>query len=402
MSPIIDFTNCANGYRDYGGSDNKISIEYESKKYMLKLPEILEKKNEFQTSHINNVISEYVGSHIIATTGLPVHNTTLGIYKNNIAVACEDFTGNGYKLQEFSWMMRSMYDKSEIMRIPAYPQLYEVMKGHPLLKDIAQQAIARYWDTFVMDALVGNFDRHKGNWGYLVNEETKDVITAPIYDCGSSLYPGLSEEKMREVLNSRELIEERIYVFPKPALNKMNSKKDNKFGYLELLSSGMDVNCTKALLRMYPKIDMNKIQNVVENTPFISDQRIEFYTKMVTYRKELILDKSIEILYLKEYEDKARNVLRLLNENAMVKSSHIQVCQGTFELAITPNKHDEARIYVNLDNFDCTVCVNDKVISDFDCVIYHKELSDMTRLIETYGEREKDVDRDKFDLSIEK
>ena len=35
---MIDFTNCPNGFRDYGGSDSKISIEYNGKKYMLKLP----------------------------------------------------------------------------------------------------------------------------------------------------------------------------------------------------------------------------------------------------------------------------------------------------------------------------------------------------------------------------
>ncbi|MCI9596343.1 MAG: hypothetical protein HFE75_03415 [Firmicutes bacterium] len=28
-----------------------------------------------------------------------------------------------------------------------------------------------FWDMFIVDALVGNFDRHNGNWGFLVNEQ---------------------------------------------------------------------------------------------------------------------------------------------------------------------------------------------------------------------------------------
>lgn len=31
---LIDFSNCPNGYRDYGGSDSKRSIEYNDEKYI--------------------------------------------------------------------------------------------------------------------------------------------------------------------------------------------------------------------------------------------------------------------------------------------------------------------------------------------------------------------------------
>ena len=38
---------------------------------------------------------------------------------------------------------------------------------------------------FIADSLVGNFDRHNGNWGFLINEELKKIEIAPIYDCAS-------------------------------------------------------------------------------------------------------------------------------------------------------------------------------------------------------------------------
>lgn len=118
-----------------------------------------------------------------------------------------------------------------------------------------------------------------------------------MYDCGSCLYPSLSEENFSFILESQEEVEKRIYQFPKIALNRnQNKNKENKFGYLELLSSNFDVECTKALLGLYQQIDMDEVCSIIENTPFISDTRKQFYEIMLQYRKELIIDKSYEIL----------------------------------------------------------------------------------------------------------
>ena len=77
---------------------------------------------------------------------------------------------------------------------------------------------------FIGDSLLGNFDRHNGNWGFLVNEKKGLIKLAPVYDCGSCLYPQLDEKKMAYVLSNPEEINERIYVFPNSAL-KENDKK---------------------------------------------------------------------------------------------------------------------------------------------------------------------------------
>ena len=46
-----------------------------------------------------------------------------------------------------------------------------------------------FWDVFVVDALLGNFDRHNGNWGFLFDEITGESSIVPIYDCGNCLLP---------------------------------------------------------------------------------------------------------------------------------------------------------------------------------------------------------------------
>lgn len=70
-----------------------------------------------------------------------------------------------------------------------------------------QQAVDPYtlkehfWDMFIVDALIGNWDRHNGNWGFLYNTRTDEMRIAPIYDCGSCLFPQADAEIMQAVLD---------------------------------------------------------------------------------------------------------------------------------------------------------------------------------------------------------
>jgi hypothetical protein len=293
---IIDFTNAKLGYRDYGGSDSKLSIVYQGENYMLKFPEEKTKNMDIQTSEANNVFSEYIGSHIMQMVGLPAHETMIGIYKGEPVVACKDFVPKGYRLQEFEWFSKNIFRKNELGRIPTYNQLYQTFNQNPRLNPIKEKGIQRYWDTFVVDALIGNFDRHRGNWGYLVNEDTGNIQLAPVYDCGSSLYPNLSEKSFQTILNNPDEILKRIYVFPKAALNRTdNIEKVEKFGYFDLLSSDFDKNCCSSLKRIAPKIHLQEINKMINDTPLLSDKKKDFYKKMLQYRKELIIDKSLEL-----------------------------------------------------------------------------------------------------------
>lgn len=293
----VDFSQYVTDAHSYGGSDAKRSIYMDGKYYMVKLPNDISSPNSLQTSVSNNVISEYVGSHIMQAIGLEAQNTLLGHWGDQVAVACEDFREEGYELHEFSWYMQNVIPKNQIGRIPAYEQLYKIFNGCTFLRGIRQACIESYWDMIVGDALLGVSDRHKDNFGYLTNKDTGVIRPAPIYDCGGCLYTNLSEDKFDEVLSDPDEINIRMYEFPKIALNRnANKNKEDRFGYFELLSSNFDKELTRAFFGIYPRIGMSKVLEVVDGTPFISDNRKNFYKQMLTHRKELILDKAYEKL----------------------------------------------------------------------------------------------------------
>lgn len=89
----------------------------------------------------------------------------------------------------------------------------------------------RFWDMFICDAFMANFDRHNGNWWFLYNKITDDIKLAPVFDCGSCLYSQMDSETMQLVMNDKNEQNARIYNVPASAI-KVNGNKLNYMKYL--------------------------------------------------------------------------------------------------------------------------------------------------------------------------
>lgn len=284
---MIDFTNCKiNNFKYYGGKNGgKICIIYNDKDYMLKFPAINDGISEYGYS--NSCISEYISCNILKTLGLNVQDTILGTYKTNenekIVVACKDFTDKGIILKQFAELKNSQIETSKNGYGTELTEVIETIENQKIYDESDLKKF--FWDMFIADSLIGNFDRHNGNWGFLIDENLKKVKIAPIYDCASCLYPQLTDEKISEIIDNNKEMEARVYVFPTSALKL----EDKKINYFDLISSLENEDCNQALLRIYPKIDMEKIYKIIENTPYISDIRKKFYNKILNMRYEKIL-----------------------------------------------------------------------------------------------------------------
>lgn len=299
MDKFIDFTGCKQLVNSYEGADLKRKIEYEGNIYMLKFGQKLEPndKNPLQASYSSAPVSEYLGSHIYGLAGLPVQETILGTYWGKVVVACKDFIENrpdGDKLSliEFKKLENSYLGSLTAGgRTPLYENLVDIFSEHDALGEIRVAAEDRYWQMFAVDALIGNFDRHAGNWGYILNKaENRIVGLAPVYDCGSSFYPQLNEDAMRDFIRNRASLEARVKQFPKAALRLGKSK----VSYHEFLLSPEGSKARVALGEIYPKIDFGKIEQLIRETPSISDVRKAFYINLIDVRQNIILQPAYE------------------------------------------------------------------------------------------------------------
>ena len=222
---MIDFTNLPHKQKCYAGANgSKLSVVYNGEQYMLKFPAAPSINKEM--SYANGCISEYLGCQIFDIIGIPVQKTLLGTYSKNgrekIVVACRDFTSPGIILQDFASLKNTIIDSEH----NGYgTELSDILKTIDEQTAISPSVLNEwFWDTFIVDALIGNWDRHNGNWGFLYNTMTDEMTIAPIYDCGSCLFPQADTTIMTEVLNDIDARNTRIYNMPLSGI-KINNKK---------------------------------------------------------------------------------------------------------------------------------------------------------------------------------
>lgn len=290
---MIDFTNAVQKNKTYAGANGgKISVLYNGEQYMLKFPPFPTINKEM--SYTNSCISEYIGCKVFESVGIPVQETVIGTYtskgKGKVVVACKDFTSQGITLQDFASLKNRIIDSE---RNGYGTELADILSTIDEQTAMDSETLkTRFWDMFIVDALIGNWDRHNGNWGFLYNNATDEVTLAPVFDCGSSLYPQADEDLMKKILSDKNELNHRIFDIPLSAVT-YNGKKIN---YFKFLSEGKFPDCNKALKRIASRIDMKKIYEIIDNTPTITELQKEFYKTMLTARKERIIDFSLNKL----------------------------------------------------------------------------------------------------------
>ena len=283
---MLNFSDAIEELNSYNGSEKKKTLIINNKKYLVKFPDPVREKNR-NISYINNAFSEYVGSNIFKIIGFETQNTILGTYtyneKEKIVCACEDFTDGNEVLYEFENLVLSANpDKkieteiSDIMEV--IDEIQTTTQININLKDNLKE---KFWDMFIIDSLIGNTDRHNGNWGILVNVRSNEAKFAPIYDCGSCLTPMLEDSEL-EKINETEM--------KNIAINCYSCLKEEgkKINYMSYIKSRKNQQCNDALKRVFNKIDIEQINSFIDNISCMSSTRREFYKKIILQRYELI------------------------------------------------------------------------------------------------------------------
>ncbi len=285
---IFDFSNYELSNKAYGGSEKKLGVYINHELYMLKF----QKKTAFGFRF--NTISEYLGSHIYQMLGFECQKTFLGTYNGENVVACKDFVSSDIQFVPFNDIGESSIEEDKEKYQYSYKDIMSLLNMNKKLTNVSE-TISIFFEMYIVDALLGNFDRHGANWGF-IKKDNKYFI-APIFDNGSCLYPNLTnEDEMLFILNDEREINKRIYNFPTSQI-KLNGKKSS---YFDVISSLKFPEINRALLKIYPLISLDDIIELIDDIPIISDIHKEFYKIMIKSRYEKIIKYSFD--KLKELE----------------------------------------------------------------------------------------------------
>ena len=283
---MIDFDKAEERFNKFGGSEKKTTILYNGERYMLKYPDpVRAGKFKDAISYKNNQFSEHIGCQIFKACGFKAQDTLLGYFtdkgtgKRKLVVACKDFTQNGSHFYEFQEIgNQAIVDKAKLgLNIE---EVYAVIAEVPMIKD-KNAIIDGFWDMFVIDALIGNRDRHLGNWGIL--ETADSAVFAPIYDCGSSLSALLDDKTMQENLENQAAFKQNTY-----NVTSCYYLDGKRIFYHEFFKNPPN-DLTEAIKRIVPKINMEEICGIVDSTPQMAEIRKTYLKQALALRYEQIL-----------------------------------------------------------------------------------------------------------------
>lgn len=327
---IYDFDEFDFGTKLHGGSDKKNSIEVGRNYYIVKQPSKIINKISTQDVVSNSCISEYFSCHIFEILGFEAQHTYLGYYTchdgiKRLCVACEDFTDNsnydseGLFLQcfndyshafnrtakDFGFTFRKKNDKQK--KYGFLDEIDEILdndlylKKHPELKE-------KFYDMFVIDALIENSDRHYYNWGFLTAIQPRGNLAgvirfAPIYDCGATLYPEATEEFLYQKTIDKNEFEEEIKNFSSSNIieifKEANDYKDDswlkRINYYSYMNSLKNPSLNEAIKRMYPIIldRLPEIYDLIDdmvNSNVITERRGLCYKRIIDTRFTLLVE----------------------------------------------------------------------------------------------------------------
>ncbi|MCQ4791122.1 HipA domain-containing protein [Blautia obeum] len=304
---------------EYAGSEKKKTVLMDDgNKYLLKFPDPIREKGK-DLSYINNAISEYISCSIYNIIGISAQKTILGEYidekgKQKIACACQDVRKNGEMMYEINKLELSSLDNTHA-RTLSFSYMDEVF--NKMDDTISKELLSDfYYKMFIVDAFIGNTDRHNGNWALL--QSSDDIRISPVYDCGSSLAPLVDES----VVSSDAGV--------KCAMNTSSVLVDDKgkrIKYCEFFKNELSPRVQKALLQVVPNINLDEVDKLVFNTEYISKNRQDFYFSFLHTTYEKILIPAIERCFTQpeisfsdltpdKCYDFYKTIIRPLKENA--------------------------------------------------------------------------------------
>ena len=136
----------------------------------------------------NEPYSEFYAAQIAKAMGIEAIPYGLSKWKGNLCSTCELFTSKDYSFVPVGRLVA----RGGMDAVKAY------------YKELGPQYEKALRDMIVFDAIVCNTDRHFGNFGFLVDNRTNQIVApAPLFDHGNALFnyagnENWSEEKLLE------------------------------------------------------------------------------------------------------------------------------------------------------------------------------------------------------------
>lgn len=286
---LIDFSYCKVLDINLKGAAPKKCIQYLGDRFILK----------FRTKDGLPYVSEYVASKIAGVLDIPCQEVLLGRYKGEPCCAIRFITGEYEELRDYKSLVQYLYGETKLS--------YDIATINKVLSDFSDEQldVNETYKSFqymcLLDALLGNFDRHHENWGLVRSIEGHEF--RGIFDNGSSLYPRIHFNDISRILNSKGEMNSRVEVFPESVICVEESQtglKKPKSSYSDLVKGIISFYGDSVFMDFYNKLSLVDFESLLFEDESLREFVSEDYLKFL----EAILTLRIQILFKGVYDER--------------------------------------------------------------------------------------------------
>lgn len=278
FSKPLTLENLPTNLKDYDGTSVKIGVRFQNEDWFIKCNKKV----------VSESFSEFVASKVFKLFDVNCQEVILGNYFDEPTVLIKDFTSKDCLVHSFGSVNQSSEDTLIDDKNYSYNDVvYLIDKNNKLSSEEKYKCLIQFWDMFILDAILGNRDRHSGNWGYLQFADGH-CVHSPVFDNNGSLFPGISHhlDKPNFKLSSEFLVERSDY-FPASKFTIFDGERFKKINYYELFRR----NDLPKLFYKRLEFILGKISNsFIVNLESVLMNRLipsiykEFYFKIILYR----------------------------------------------------------------------------------------------------------------------
>ena len=160
--------------------------------------------------------SEFYAAQVAEAMGIPHVTYGLSKWKGQLCSTCELFTSKDV----------SFVPASTLINTSKISKIIDWYDDHGWKNDLA--------DMLVLDAIIRNTDRHLGNFGFLVDNHTNQLLRpAPVFDNGLSLYRYVMDNDLSNLSEQEKTLAPALYAnFDEVALHVIGQKQKQELRHL--------------------------------------------------------------------------------------------------------------------------------------------------------------------------
>ena len=214
-----------------------------------------------KTEQTGDYWAEKLAYELCTPLGINIARTELGTYQGRTG----SFSYNVVNQEEY--LLEGYVIIGKVLSFSTDSDVYSrigVNYNVELIEQVLQEKFIMFLDVFVFDCLIGNTDRHHGNWAFIIDDDRKWLRVSPFYDNGSSLCYLERDERIKLMQKDKRMLEAAIFTKARSQIGLGDVRPVDHFILFDYICSKYNLYLKELMQNLSDRIDEKSIDALLK------------------------------------------------------------------------------------------------------------------------------------------